>query len=82
MRPQKLIKTKEMLVIENAHVVGRSMGENNLIIVEVENTGMYMGLQNPKGIDVELGMEGRLIYKEGPFCQLVSFEPIMAEELV
>jgi len=71
-----------MLVIENAHVICRSFGENNVIIVENVNTGENLTLQNPKEIDMELGMEGRLIYKEAPVCQLVSFEPIMVEELV
>jgi hypothetical protein len=71
-----------MLVIENAHVICRAFGENNVIIVENENIGMNLTLHNPKGIDAELGMEGRLIYKEGPVCQLVSFEPSMVEELV
>jgi hypothetical protein len=68
-----------MLVIENATIVCRSFGENNVIIVENENTGISLTLQNAKGIEVELGSEGKLIYKEGPVCQLVSFEPMMVE---
>jgi hypothetical protein len=71
-----------MLVIENANVVSRSFGDHNVVIVENENTGMKLRLQNPKAIDLELGIEGRLIYKEEPVCQLVSFEPMMVEELV
>ncbi len=71
-----------MQVIENAFVVCRSLGENNVVVVEDGNTGIEISLQNQKQIDVELGMEGRMIYKEGTVNQLVSFDPIMIEELV
>jgi hypothetical protein len=67
-----------MLVIENAHVVCRSLGEKNVVVVENTNTGENVTLHNSKGIELELGMEGRLIYNEGT---LVSFEPAMVEEL-
>ena len=70
-----------MQVIENASVVCRSLGEKNLVIVENENLGVRISLENTKGIEVELGMEGRVIYN-GATCQMVSFEPAMAEELV
>jgi len=71
-----------MQVIENAIVVGRSVGEKNVVVIENENLGFKMSFENPKGIEVELGTEGRVIYKEGASNQLVSFEPIMIEELV
>jgi len=71
-----------MQVIENVVVVCRSFGEKNVMIVENENLGIQMSLENPKGIEVELGTEGKVIYKEGSTNQLVSFEPIMVEELV
>jgi hypothetical protein len=71
-----------MQVIENASIVCRSMGENNVIIVENENTGKRISLQNPKGLELELGMEGRLVFKEEPVLHLVSFELVMEEELV
>ena len=71
-----------MQVIENASIVCRSIGENNVIIVENENTGKKISLQNPKGLELELGMEGRLIFNEEPVLHLVSFELVMEEELV
>lgn len=70
-----------MQVIENASVICRSMGEKNIYIVQNENTGEEITLQNVKGIELELGMEGKFIYNESS-NQLVSFEPVMAEELV
>ena len=70
-----------MLVIENAIIVCRSLGENNVVVVEDLNSGIEISLQNQKQIEVELGMEGRMIYKAGTVNQLVSFEPIMVEEL-
>ena len=70
-----------MQVIENASVVCRSLGEKNLVIVENENLGVRISLENTKGIEVELGMEGRVIYNRATY-QMVSFEPVMAEELV
>ncbi len=71
-----------MQVIENATIVCRSIGENNVIIVENENTGKRITLQNPLGLELELGMEGRLVFKEEPVLHLVSFELVMEEELV
>jgi len=71
-----------MQVAENVVVVCRSLGEKNMVVVENENLGIILNLENPKGIEVELGMEGRVIYKEGENNQLVSFEPVMVEELV
>lgn len=70
-----------MQVIENAVVVGRSAGDKNLVIVENEMLGLTISLENLKGIELELGMEGRVIYKEGSSNQLLSFEPMMVEEL-
>ncbi len=68
-----------MHVIENAVVVGRSTGEKNVVIVENEVLGLTMRLENIKEIEVELGMEGRVIYNAT--SQLLSFEPVMVEEL-
>ncbi len=71
-----------MQVIENASVICRSMGEKNIYIVQNENTGEKITLQNVKGIELELGMEGKLIYNENSSNQLISFEPVTVEELV
>jgi hypothetical protein len=71
-----------MQVIENASIVCRSIGENNVIIVENENTGKRISLQNPKGLELELGMEGRVLFNDQPVLHLVSFELVMEEELV
>lgn len=70
-----------MQVIENASVVCRSLGEKNVVIVENENLGVRVSLENTKGIEIELGLEGRVIYNEAT-RQMVSFEPAMAEELI
>jgi hypothetical protein len=84
LRPLKILinRIEKMQVIENATVICRSMGEKNICIVQNENTGVEIALQNGKGIELELGMEGRFIYNELSSNQLVSFEPVMAEELV
>jgi hypothetical protein len=71
-----------MQFVENVTVVGRSFGENNVVVVLNENTGETISLLNPKGIEVELGMEGNIVVAKGSKKQLESFEPIMAEELV
>jgi hypothetical protein len=70
-----------MQVIENASIVGRSMGEKNVVIVENENTGRSITLMNPEGIEVELGIECRVMF-DSVKMNLVSFEPVMEEELV
>ena len=71
-----------MQVIENASVVCHSIGENNVIIVENELNGKQIVLHNPKGLELELGLEGKVLFVEEPIMELVSFEPVMAEELV
>jgi hypothetical protein len=70
-----------MQVLENAFVAGCSLGEKSLVIVENENSGVQLTLENTKGVEVETGMEGRIIYNEAT-SQLVSFEPALVEELV
>jgi hypothetical protein len=67
-----------MQVIENAVVICRSLGDKNIVVVENENLGLTLSLENPKGIEIELGMEGRIIYNQ---CSMVSFEPALVEEL-
>lgn len=69
-----------MQVIENATIVCRSFGEKNIVVLENETTGETFTLENVKGIELELGFEGRVIYNETS-NQLLSFEPVMAEEL-
>lgn len=71
-----------MQVIENASIVGHSFGENNVIVFENAVSGETYSLKNPNGFDFEMGIEGKLIFVEEPVMQLVSFEPVMAEELV
>jgi hypothetical protein len=68
-----------MQVIENASIVCLSVGENNVIVVENELNGEKITLRYNTGAELELGMEGRLQFKDG---LMVSFEPIMVEELV
>jgi hypothetical protein len=72
-----------MQFVENVTVVGRSMGENNVVIVRDENSGEEFSLINPKGMEIELGMEGNItVITEGSKKMLESFEPVMEEELV
>lgn len=68
-----------MQFVENVTVVGRSLGEKNVVVVMNENTGKTISLINPKGIEVEPGMEGNITFLNE---QLESFVPVMAEELV
>lgn len=70
-----------MRVIENATVVGRSNGENNVIVVRNENTGKKVSLINLKGFDLELGAEGSVKYLKGSVNHIISFEPALVEEL-
>lgn len=70
-----------MQEIENAIIVGHSTGERNIIIVKNEATGKIVTMENPKGLEIELGMEGFIMYTEEPLMQLISFEPAMVEEL-
>jgi hypothetical protein len=71
-----------MQVIENVSVLCRSLGENNVVVVRDENTGNELTLINTNGIEVELGVEGRITFKNEAVKQLVSFEPILVEELL
>ena len=71
-----------MNVIENASVVCRSAGEKNVCIIMDEVTGKTVRLENVAGVELELGMEGTVSYKAQPFAQILSFEPVMQEELV
>ncbi|MDP4208366.1 MAG: hypothetical protein Q8928_06075 [Bacteroidota bacterium] len=67
-----------MKVIENASVVCISKGDSNIVVIMDENTGKTITLQDPKEMVVALGLEGILVYEE---TQVVSFEPVMEEEL-
>jgi hypothetical protein len=70
-----------MQEIENATIVCHSTGENNVIVVKDETTGKTISLLNHKGLELELGMEGRMLFREEPVKQLVNFELILKEEL-
>lgn len=69
-----------MRVIENATVIGRSFGENNVVVVLNENTGKKVNMLDLKGFDLELGTEGRIEYLRGSVNHLIQFEPAMVEE--
>jgi len=71
-----------MQVIENVSVICLSTGENNVVVVRNENNGHEFTLINTNGIEIELGMEGRIIFKNDAVKQLISFEPVMVEELL
>jgi hypothetical protein len=70
-----------MQLVENVTVVGRSLGEHNVVVVLDENTGKEISLFNLKGIELELGMEGKILVAENPIKSLESFEPVLAEEI-
>jgi hypothetical protein len=69
-----------MRVIENATVVGRSLGENNVYVVKNENTGKKVRVIDLKGFGLEMGTEGRVEYLRGSVNHLISYEPAMVEE--
>lgn len=69
-----------MRVIENATVIGRSYGENNVVIVLNENTGKKVSMVDLKGFDLEMGSEGRVEYLKGSVNHILQFEPAMVEE--
>jgi hypothetical protein len=69
-----------MRVIENATVIGRSNGENNVIVVMNEITGKKVKLVDLKGFDLELGAEGRMEYLKGDVNHIIQFEPVLVEE--
>jgi hypothetical protein len=70
-----------MQVIENATIVGRTQGDNDLVIVMNETTGKTVTLRNPNGLKLETGFEGTVEF-DTLSAQLISFETIQAEELV
>lgn len=70
-----------MRVIENATVIGRSYGENNVILVLNENTGKKVKLVDLKGFELQLGIEGRIQYLKGAVNHIIQFEPALVEEL-
>jgi hypothetical protein len=69
-----------MQTIENATIIGRSRGENDLAIFFNEMNGQTITLQNPNGLNLEIGQEGTVEF-DGLSAQLFSFEPVMIEEL-
>ena len=70
---------EKMNVIENASIICHSRGEKDVYTVKNENTGIIVSLENEAGLDLELGMEGSVVYNGN---LLVSFEPTMVNELV
>jgi hypothetical protein len=64
-----------MHVIESAVVVGRSIGENDVYIINNMITGSNSTIHNPNGIALELGQEGTLTYKKDVVNNFISFEP-------
>jgi hypothetical protein len=71
----------KMRVIENATVIGRSYGENNVVVVLNETTGKKVKLVDLKGFGLELGAEGRIEFLKGSVNHLIQFETAMVEEL-
>jgi hypothetical protein len=69
-----------MQVFKNATIVGRSQGDNNVIVVMNEETGNTVTLRNPNGLDLEIGAEGTVEF-DTMSAQLISFEPVMVEEM-
>lgn len=71
-----------MRVIENATVIGRSYGENNVVTVLNETTGKKTRLVDLKGFNLELGAEGSIQYLKGSSVNhIIQFEPSLEEEL-
>jgi hypothetical protein len=64
-----------MHVIENAVIVGRSIGENDVYIINNMITGGNSTIHNLNGIALELGQEGTLTYKKDAVNNFISFEP-------
>jgi hypothetical protein len=69
-----------MQTLESATIVGRSRGENDVVVVLNENNGQTIALNNPNGLNLEIGAEG-IVEFDGLSAQLISFEPVMVEEL-
>lgn len=68
-----------MQFVENVTVVGRSLGEHNVVVVLNEVTGEEFSLLNPKGFELELGMEGNVVIAGNRLLE--SFEPVLEEEI-
>ena len=64
-----------MQVIVNAMIVGRSSGDNEVIVVSNQNTGAHHSVLNTEGFDFELGQEGTLTFKASTTNHIISFEP-------
>jgi hypothetical protein len=69
-----------MQVLENATIVGRSRGENDIIVVLNEINGTTLSLLNPNSLDLEVGSEG-VVEFDALSAQLISFEPAMVEAM-
>jgi hypothetical protein len=70
-----------MEVIENATIVGRTQGDNDLVIVKNEMTGKIVTLRNPNGLELKTGYEGTVEF-DALSAQLISFEAAKVEEFV
>jgi hypothetical protein len=71
-----------MQIEVKAIVVGRSIGENDVYILENINTGKQVSLVS-NGTEIELGTEGEFMYSQGQVNKMINFEPvtILEEEL-
>ncbi|MDP4227578.1 MAG: hypothetical protein Q8907_15450 [Bacteroidota bacterium] len=63
-----------MEVVDNAEVIGRTIGEKDVYLIHDLATGAICSYVNSDGLDIELGMEGKLTYKNVSENEIVSFE--------
>ena len=68
-----------MHLIENASIIGRTIGEQDLYLVQDEITGRIITLVNANNMELETGAEGIISWEEGDKNVLAGFEPATEE---
>jgi hypothetical protein len=69
-----------MQTIKNATIIGRTRGDNNLVILSNQENGETLRLINVNNLEIETGFEG-IVEFDVLSNQLISFEMVMAEEI-
>jgi len=68
-----------MHLIENASIIGRTIGEQDLYLVQDETTGRIITLVNANNLELVTGAEGLVSYETGTENVLIGFEPATEE---
>jgi hypothetical protein len=70
-----------MQVVERAEIIGRSFGDNNVVVVYNQFTEEKLSVTNPKGISIEMG-EVYFLTIDSTSNQIVNAEVVSADAMV